>query len=43
MPLNTEKHPKKESYHLVDALQEEILKAIAEDDEEKLDVHQARL
>ena len=34
--LNTEKHPKKESYHLVDALQEEILKPIPEDDEEKL-------
>ncbi|HKI10488.1 MAG TPA: polyribonucleotide nucleotidyltransferase, partial [Candidatus Acidoferrum sp.] len=33
--LNTEKHPKKESYHLVDALLEEILKPIAEDDEEK--------
>jgi len=34
--LNTEKHPKKESYHLVDALLEEILKPIAEDDEEKI-------
>jgi polyribonucleotide nucleotidyltransferase len=34
--LNTERHPKKESYHLVDALLEEILKPIAEDDEEKL-------
>ena len=34
--LNTEKHPKKESYHLVDDLQAEILKAIPEDDEEKL-------
>jgi polyribonucleotide nucleotidyltransferase len=33
--LNAEKHPKKESYHLVDALLEEILKPIAEDDEEK--------
>ena len=33
--LNTEKHPKKESYHLVDALLEDILKPIAEDDEEK--------
>jgi polyribonucleotide nucleotidyltransferase len=33
--VNTEKHPKKESYHLVDALLEEILKPIAEDDEEK--------
>ena len=34
--LNTEKHPKKESYHLVDALLEEILKPIPEDNEEKL-------
>jgi polyribonucleotide nucleotidyltransferase len=34
--LNTEKHPKKESYHLVDALLEEILKPIPEDAEEKL-------
>lgn len=34
--LNTEKHPKRESYTLVDALQEEILKAIPEDDEEKI-------
>ena len=34
--VNTEKHPKKESYHLVDALQEEIVKAVPEDDEEKL-------
>src|SRR5208283_3156104 len=34
--LNTEKHPKKESYHLVDALLEEILKPIPEDDEDKL-------
>ncbi|MGB2668248.1 MAG: polyribonucleotide nucleotidyltransferase [Candidatus Acidiferrum sp.] len=34
--LNTEKHPKKESYHLVDALQDEILKAIPEDDEDKI-------
>jgi polyribonucleotide nucleotidyltransferase len=33
--LNTEKHPKKESYHLVDALQEEILKAVPEEEEEK--------
>jgi polyribonucleotide nucleotidyltransferase len=33
--LNTEKHPKKESYHLVDELKEEILKAIPEDDEDK--------
>ncbi len=34
--VNTEKHPKKESYHLVDALLEEVLKPIDEDDEEKL-------
>jgi polyribonucleotide nucleotidyltransferase len=33
--LNTEKHPKKESYHLVDELKDEILKAIPEDDEDK--------
>ncbi len=33
--LNTEKHPKKESYHLVDALKAEIVDAIPEDDEEK--------
>jgi polyribonucleotide nucleotidyltransferase len=33
--LDTQKHPKKESYHLVDALKEEIVKAIPEDDEEK--------
>jgi polyribonucleotide nucleotidyltransferase len=34
--LNTEKHPKKESYHLVDELQAEIVKAVPEEDEEKL-------
>jgi polyribonucleotide nucleotidyltransferase len=34
--LDTEKHPKKESYHLVDALLEEILEKVPEDDEEKL-------
>jgi polyribonucleotide nucleotidyltransferase len=33
--LNTEKHPKKESYHLVDELKAEILKAIPEEEEEK--------
>jgi polyribonucleotide nucleotidyltransferase len=33
--VNTEKHPKKESYHLVDELLAEILKPIAEDDDEK--------
>ncbi len=34
--VNTEKHPKKESYNLVDALKEEIYKAVPEEDEEKL-------
>ncbi len=34
--LDTEKHPKKESYHLVDELKAEIVKAIPEDDKEKL-------
>ena len=34
--LNTEKHPKKESYQLVDALLKEITKAVPEEDEEKL-------
>jgi polyribonucleotide nucleotidyltransferase len=33
--LNTEKHPKKQSYHLVDALKDEIKAAIPEEDEEK--------
>src|ERR1700736_1088848 len=33
--LNTEKHPKKESYHLVDALKEESLEAIPEEDEDQ--------
>ena len=33
--LDTEKHPKKESYHLVDELKAEILKAIPEEEEEK--------
>jgi polyribonucleotide nucleotidyltransferase len=33
--LNTEKHPKKESYHLVDELKAEIMKAIPEEEEEK--------
>jgi polyribonucleotide nucleotidyltransferase len=33
--IDTQKHPKKESYHLVDALKDEVLKAIPEDDEEK--------
>jgi polyribonucleotide nucleotidyltransferase len=34
--LNTEKHPKKESYHLVDALLAEITEAVPEEDDEKL-------
>ena len=34
--LNTEKHPKKESYHLVDDLLDEILSVIPEEEEEKL-------
>jgi polyribonucleotide nucleotidyltransferase len=33
--LNTEKHPKKESYHLVDALKDEIKESIPEGEEEK--------
>jgi polyribonucleotide nucleotidyltransferase len=33
--LNTEKHPKKESYHLVDALKDEIVTAIPEEEEDK--------
>jgi polyribonucleotide nucleotidyltransferase len=34
--LNTEKHPKKESYHLVDDLQAQIVATVPEEDEEKL-------
>src|SRR5882672_508827 len=34
--LNTEKHPKKESYALVDALKAKLVEAIPEDDEEKV-------
>jgi polyribonucleotide nucleotidyltransferase len=34
--LNTEKHPKKESYALVDALKAKLVEAIPEDDEEKI-------
>src|SRR6201997_790158 len=34
--LNTEKHPKKESYHLVDDLLAEIVATVPEEDEEKL-------
>src|ERR1700747_2134444 len=33
--LDTQKHPKKESYHLVDTLKDEIVEAIPEEDEEK--------
>ncbi len=33
--LNTEKYPKKESYHLVDTLKDEIKESIPEDDDEK--------
>jgi polyribonucleotide nucleotidyltransferase len=33
--VNTEKHPKKESYHLIDALKEEIVESIPEEEEEK--------
>src|SRR6202795_4794230 len=35
--VNTEKHPKKESYHLIDALKEEILKAIPEEPKKEMD------
>ena len=35
--LNTEKHPKKESYHLVDALKEEILELIPEEPKKEMD------
>src|SRR6266567_4622395 len=35
--LNTEKHPKKESYHLVDALKEEIIAAIPEEPKKEMD------
>src|SRR6266446_6442666 len=33
--LDTQKHPKKESYHLVDVLKDEIVDVIPEEDEEK--------
>jgi polyribonucleotide nucleotidyltransferase len=35
--LNTEKYPKKESYHLVDALKEEILATIPEEPQKEMD------
>jgi polyribonucleotide nucleotidyltransferase len=38
--LNTEKHPKKESYHLVDVLLEEIQATVPEEEEEKLKLTQ---
>jgi polyribonucleotide nucleotidyltransferase len=34
--LNTEKHPKKESYHLVDALKDKLVEAIPAEEEEKI-------
>ena len=34
--LNTQKHPKKESYHLVESLADEIVRDIPEEEEEKL-------
>ena len=33
--LDTQRHPKKESYHLVDAVKDEIVEAIPEENEEK--------
>src|SRR6266852_166321 len=35
--LNTQKHPKKESYHLVDALKDEIVEAIPEEPKKEMD------
>ena len=34
--LNTQKYPKKESYHLVESLEDEVVKDIPEEEEEKL-------
>ena len=34
--LDTEKHPKKESYHLVDALKDRLVEAIPEEEEERI-------
>src|SRR5215470_11653151 len=34
---DTEKHPKKESYHLIDALKDEIVKAIPEEPKKEMD------
>jgi polyribonucleotide nucleotidyltransferase len=39
--LNTEKHPKKESYHLVDALKDEILATIPEEPKKEMDEKRA--
>ena len=39
--LNTEKHPKKESYHLVDALKDEILATIPEEPAKEMDEKRA--
>ena len=39
--LNTEKHPKHESYHLVDALKDEIIKAIPEEPKKEMDEKRA--
>src|SRR6266571_3608510 len=35
--VNTEKHPKKESYHLIDALKDEIIKTIPEEPKKEMD------
>src|SRR5260370_24735668 len=34
---NTEKHPKQESYHLIDALKDEIIKTIPKEPQEEMD------
>ncbi len=39
--LNTQKHPKKESYHLVDALKEEIVATIPEEPKKEMDEKRA--
>src|ERR1700704_1145237 len=39
--VNTEKHPKKESYHLIDTLKEEILKAVPEEPKKEMDEKRA--
>src|SRR6266853_2107226 len=35
--IDTQKHPKKESYHLIDALKEEIIKTIPEEPKKEMD------